>query len=112
MLVPTFVTIGYGDEAGYHRTDQSVRDAAHEHDERLRAGGAVMGIAGQPVQVRNHDGAGVETAVGPYVYSKLPVAGFALIEASSIEEAIALTSGSPCAVAQGVVEIWPLESAR
>lgn len=108
----TFVTIGYGDETGYNRTDQSVRDAAHVHDERLRAGGAVMGIAGQPVQVRNHDGTGVETAAGPYLHSKLPIAGFALIEAPSLEEAIALASGSPCAVAQGVVEVWPLESTR
>lgn len=107
----TFVTIGYGDRAGYDQTDPSVRDAAHEHDERLRAGGAVMGIAGQPVQVRNHGGAGVHTSVGPYMRSDLPVAGFALIEASSLEEAIALASKSPCAVAQGVIEVWPLQSA-
>ena len=38
--MPTFVTIGYGDRAGYDRVDPSVRDAAHEHDERLRASGA------------------------------------------------------------------------
>jgi len=36
--VPTFVTIGYGDEAGYERTDPAVRDAAHAH-ERPPAGG-------------------------------------------------------------------------
>jgi hypothetical protein len=108
----TFVTIGYGDRAGYNQTDPSVRDAAHEHDDRLRAGGAVMGIAGQPVQVRNHNATGVETATGPYLRSDLPIAGFALIEAPSIEEAVALASGSPCAVAQGVVEVWPLESTQ
>ena len=107
-----FVTIGYGDGAGYSQTDQSVRDAAHEHDDRLRAGGAVMGIAGQPVQVRNHNAAGVATATGPYLRSDLPIAGFGLIEAPSIEEAVELASGSPCAVAQGVVEVWPLESTR
>lgn len=106
----TFVTIGYGDQAGYEQTDPSVRDAAHEHDERLRARGAVMGIAGQPVQVRNHDGAGVESVAGAYLRSDLPIAGFALIEAASLEEAIALASGSPCAIAQGVIEVWPLES--
>ena len=62
--MPTFVTIGYGDQAGHGRTDPSVRDAAHEHDERLRARGDAMGIAGQPVQVRNHYGTGVETGHG------------------------------------------------
>ena len=110
--MPTFVTIGYGDRAGYDQTDPSVRDAAHEHDERLRAGGAVMGIAGQPVQVRNHEGTGVDTTAGPYLRSDLAIAGFGLIEAPSLEEAIALASKSPCAVAHGVVEVWPLESTR
>lgn len=40
--------------------------------------------------------------------SALPVAGLAVIEAADLEEAIAKVSGVPCAVANGVVEIWPL----
>jgi hypothetical protein len=44
--MPRFVTIGYGDRAGYDRTDPQVRDAAHQHDQRLLAEGALMGIAG------------------------------------------------------------------
>ena len=44
--MPKFITIGYGDQAGYDRTPQSVRDAAHEQDARLRSEGALMGIAG------------------------------------------------------------------
>ncbi len=51
--MPKFVTIGYGDEAGYNRTPQGLRDAAHAHDAVLRERGALMGIAGKPVQVRN-----------------------------------------------------------
>jgi hypothetical protein len=105
------VTIGYGDRAGYDRTHPAVRDAAHEHDARLRAAGVLMGVAGKPVQVRNHDAAGVDTEEGPYLRSDLPIAGFALIEAASLDEAIDLASQSPCAVAHGVVEVWPLESA-
>ena len=108
--MPTFVTIGYGDRAGYDRTDSSVRDAAHAHDQRLLAEGALMGIAGQPVQVRNHDGAGVNTIEGPFLRSDLPIAGFAVIEAATIEEAVSLVSKTPCAVAYGVVEVWPLNS--
>lgn len=109
--MPRFVTIGYGDRAGYDRTNPAIRDAAHQHDDRLRAEGALMGIAGEPVQVRNHDGAGVDTSEGPFLRSELPIAGFALIEASTIEDAISLASKTPCAVAHGVVEVWPLESA-
>jgi hypothetical protein len=110
MCVPSFVTIGYGDRAGYDRTTKAVRDEAHRHDARLRSEGALVGIADQPVQVRNHDGAGVDISEGPYLRSGLPVAGFAIIEASTLDEAISLVSKTPCAVAHGVVEVWPLEA--
>ena len=108
--MPRFLTIGYGDREGYDRTDPAVRDAAHQHDDHLRAQGALVGIAGQPVQVRNHGGAGVDTSEGPFLRSDLPIAGFALIEATTLDEAVSLASKTPCAVAHGVVEVWPLES--
>jgi hypothetical protein len=41
--------------------------------------------------------------------SSLPVAGFAIIEAANLAEAMEMVSRSPCAVAHGVVEVWPLE---
>lgn len=106
----TFITIGYGDRAGYERTGPSVRDAAHAHDTHLREGGALMGVAGAPVQVRNHDGESIRTTRGQFLRSDLPIAGFAVFEATDIEEAIRLVSETPCAVANGVVEVWPLES--
>lgn len=107
--MPKFVTIGYGDRAGYDRTPQPLRDAAHAQDRALREAGAVMGVAGAPVQVRNHQARGVQTDSSPFMTSALPVAGFALIEAPTLADAIRLVSGSPCAIADGVVEVWPLE---
>ena len=107
--MPKFITIGYGDEAGYNQTPQSVRDAAHAHDAKLVAAGAVMGIAGKPVQVRNHNDLGVKTTQGPYLRADLPIAGFGIIEADTLDAAIALAAQSPCAVAQGVIEVWPLQ---
>lgn len=71
----------------------------------------VVGTAGTPVQVRNHDAARTRTDAGAYLSSDLPVAGFAVIEAADLDEAIRMVSGTPCAVAQGVVEVWPLEGA-
>jgi len=106
--VPRFITIGYGDEAGYERTAPEVRKAAHAHDETLKQGGAIMGIAGPPVQVRNPDASGVTTEHGSYLSAALPVAGFALIEAANLDEAIRLVAQWPCAVAHGVIEVWPL----
>jgi hypothetical protein len=109
--VPTFVTIGYGDREGYDRTEETVRDQAHAHDARLRAAGAVMGVAGAPVRVRNPEGAGPSVENGAFMSSPLPVAGFAIIEAATLEEAVRLVAATPCAVAHGVVEVWPLREA-
>ena len=104
-----FVTIGYGDEAGYERTAQQVKDRAHGVDEAMREAGAVSGVAGKPVQVRNHGDAGTTTEDGSFMTSALPVAGFGLIEAADLDAAIAMVAGTPCAVAYGVVEVWPLD---
>jgi hypothetical protein len=104
-----FVTIGYGEQAGYDSTPEAIRDAAHAHDARLKKEGVLMGIAGTPVQVRNPEAALVETTDGPFMTSSMPVAGFAVIEAADLAEAIDMVSRTPCAVAHGVVEVWPLE---
>lgn len=106
-----FVTIGYGDEEGCRRTDPAVRDAAHAHDAWLTSRGVEGGVAGAPVQVRDHDGAGVVRTDGPFMQAALPVAGFAVIEAADLDGAVALAAKSPCAVAQGVIEVWPLQGA-
>ena len=107
--MPKFLTIGYGDEAGYNRTPPAVRDAAHEHDARLRDAGAIISTAGSPIQVQNPGAQGVRVNAGAFMRSDLPIAGFALIEASDTEAAIAAVAQTPCAVAYGVVEIWPID---
>ena len=107
--MPKFLVIGYGDRAGYDRTDPSLRDAAHAQDARLKADGALMGVAGQPIQVRNHEAAGVSTNDGRYMQSDLPVAGFSVIDADSLDHAVELVAGTPCPVAHGVAEVWPLD---
>jgi len=106
--MPTFITIGYGSQEAYDRTDLKIRDAAHAEDARLREGGALMGIAGAPVQVRNWDAKGIDRKEGPFMSSSLPIAGFAVIEAANLDEAVKMVAQSPCAVAHGVVEVWPL----
>jgi hypothetical protein len=107
--MPKFVAIGYGDKHGYDRTPEAARDAAHQHDARLQSAGVLMGIAGSAVQVRNPENAGLETTSGPFMSSSLPVAGFSIVEAASLSEAIEMISKTPCAIAHGVVEVWPLK---
>lgn len=57
------------------------------------------------------DAAQVETTNGSFMTSSLPLAGFAVIEAANLAEAIDRVSLTPCAVAQGIVEVRPLEQA-
>jgi hypothetical protein len=109
--MPKFITIGYGDQAGYDQTALEIRNAAHAHDGELRKRGAILVMAGSPVQVRNPEASGVRIEEAAFMSSSLPVAGFAVIEAATLEEAIELVSQSPCAVAHGVVEVWPLREA-
>jgi hypothetical protein len=109
--MPKFVTIGYGDRAGYERTSKDVRDAAHAHDAELKKRGTLMGVAGAPVQVRNTLAGGVRAENSAFMSSPLPVAGFAVIDAADLAEAVQIVSKTPCAVAHGVVEVWPLEQA-
>jgi hypothetical protein len=88
---------------------RSRSDAAHVHDAVLQKRGVLMGIAGTPVRVRNTEGKRVQVDNGPYMASTLPIAGFSVIEAADLDEAVRLVSQSPCAVAHGVIEVWPLE---
>jgi hypothetical protein len=110
--MPKFITIGYGDQAGYDRTPEPIRDAAHQQDAKLRAEGAIMGIAGTPIQVRNPNSAHMEIVDGPFMSSTLPIAGFAIIDAIDLAAAVEKVSHVPCAVAHGVVEVWPLNESH
>lgn len=103
-----YVTIGYGDREGYDRTDARALALAHAGDARLRGAGAVLGVAGAPVQVRNHGGEGTVVRPGAFLSSDLPVAGFAVVDADDLDHAVRIASQAPCAVAYGVVEVWPL----
>jgi hypothetical protein len=73
---------------------------------------ALIGIAAAPVQVRNSDAKGVETRSMPFMSPALPVAGFAVIEAADLTEAINLASASLCAVAHGVWRFGPCRILR
>ena len=64
--MPKFITIGYGDRAGYDRKREGVRDAAHAQAAKLIEEGALIGIAGAPVQVRHPDAQGHETRDGRF----------------------------------------------
>lgn len=43
-----------------------------------------------------------------YAESEVPLAGFSVIEASSVDEVVQLVAGTPCARATGAIEIQPI----
>jgi hypothetical protein len=49
------------------------------------------------------------TEDGPFLSSSLPVAGFAIIEARNLDEAVEMVSHSPCAVARASSKSGPLK---
>jgi hypothetical protein len=71
------------------------RKNAEPSSARGRAGASPHTLAG-----------GVRTENSAFMSSPLPVAGFAVIDAADLAEAIQIVSKTPCAVAHGV---WPLE---
>jgi hypothetical protein len=54
-------------------------------------------------------GAGVDICEGPFLPPDLPIAGVAIIEAATLDEAVSLVSKT-LAVTHDVGEAWPLES--
>jgi hypothetical protein len=64
------------------------------------------------VQVRNLLAAGARTENSAFLSSALPAVGSAVIEAADLSEALKIVCLIPCAVAHGVLEVWPLEDAQ
>lgn len=90
-----FINIGYGDRAGDDCGSEALREAAHAHDARMTAEGALIGMAGDVVQVRNPERAGVQTTAGPYLRSDLPIAGGAVIDAAWLHQGLDVAVVAP-----------------
>jgi hypothetical protein len=102
-----FLTLAYGAEKDWKALSKTKQAELLAQDEVLRKRGDTVAALGPAVSVRAWEGTAV-TEPGPFTKGTLPLAGFALVEASSLEEAIALVAKTPCAVARGVVDVWPV----
>lgn len=103
-----FLCLAYGDEAGWNSLSASEKDEVLAQDAVIRDRGNLMSaVRPQVTTVRNWEGNLVVTDE-PYAQHALPLAGFSVIEAGSVEEVIELVANTPCARARGVIEIRPL----
>jgi hypothetical protein len=93
--------LAYQDQKDWNALTESEQDALLAQDDVLRHCGSRR--AG-----RNHSprlGRLARHSHGPYAATSLPLAGFGIIEAADLNEAIELVAGTPCARAKGVVEL-------
>ena len=101
-----FLCLAYGDERKWNALPKSTRDALRAQDDLLRSRGDLVAEALAPTTVRFAGGHG-QASDGTFGRAPLPLAGFYVIEARDMDEAIGLLSQTPCAHA-GAYEIRPL----
>jgi hypothetical protein len=106
-----FLCLAYGDESGWKSLSKEKQDEVLAADERIRQRGNFMSIVLPSTVVRAWDGT-PKTSPGPFAKGDVPLAGFSIIEAHDLEEAVAMVSKTPCAVAKGAIEVWPLKASE
>ena len=102
-----FLCLAYGDEDGWNSLNEDEKTEVLSNDKVIRDRGNIMSAVRPKVtSVRNWDKK-LEIKEESYAKHYLPLAGFSLIEAESLNEVIELVSNTPCARAKGVIEIRP-----
>jgi hypothetical protein len=107
-----FLVLAYGAEKDWLALSQTERDRLLAQDEVLRRrGDTVAAVEPAVTTVRNPDGH-LTTSPEPFASLRAPLAGFGVIEAADLDEAVRLVANTPCAVAQGAVELRPIMELR
>ena len=102
-----FLCLAYGDDEGWNSLGEDERREVLSQDAVIRDRGNLMAAVQTKVtSVRNRNRV-LEVTGGPYAQHRLPLAGFSVIEAESLDEVIELVSNTPCARARGIVDIRP-----
>ena len=103
-----FLVLAYGHERDWMALTKREQEELLAQDQVLRDRGDLVAALGEPATtVRAWDGPALATE-GPFSVSPLPLAGFGIIEAADLDEAIKLVAGTPCARARGAVELRPI----
>ncbi|WP_273851838.1 YciI family protein [Guptibacillus spartinae] len=102
-----FLCLAYGDETGWNGLNDSEKKEVLAQDKVIQERGNLMSAVQPKVTaVRNWD-KNLQVTEGTEVHHGLPLAGFSVIEAENVEEVVDLVANTPCARANGVIEIRP-----
>jgi hypothetical protein len=103
-----FLVLAYGAEEDWKALSKAEQDALLAQDEVLRRRGSLVAAVERNVTtVRAWDGT-PDVTHGPFATPRVPLAGFGVIEAADLDEAIRLVTDTPCARARGAVELRPI----
>ena len=103
-----FLCLAYGAEEDWRALSADEQAALLAQDDVLRArGDLVASVQPTPTTVRSPDGA-TSTSDGDFAASRVPLAGFGIIDAADLDEAIRLVADTPCARAGGAVVLRPI----
>ena len=103
-----FLVLAYGDEKDWVALSPREQQEMLAQDEVLRRrGDLIEAVEPHVTTVRAWDGTPTTTD-RPVAELPAPLAGFGIIEAADLAEAIRLVAGTPCARARGAVEIRPI----
>jgi hypothetical protein len=104
-----YLCLAYGDEKDWQQLSTTEQEELLKQDEVLRQRGDLVAAVDQTATtVRAWDGV-PETTDGGFAESRVPLAGFAIIDAPDLERAIELVADTPCARARGAVELRPID---
>lgn len=104
-----YLCLAYGDANDWNQLTKAEQDELLKQDEVLRQRGDLVAAVDQSATtVRAWDGV-PRTSDGGFAESRVPLAGFAIIDAPDLERAIELVADTPCARAKGAVELRPID---
>jgi len=99
--------LAYGGEEDWNTLSEDEKKELLAQDKVIRDRGNLMSaVKSEVTSVGNWD-QNLEAAKEPYSQHRLPLAGFSVIEAESLNEVLELVANTPCPRAMGVVEIFP-----
>lgn len=103
-----YLCLAYGDGKDWEVLSEAEQAELLAGDQELMdRGDFVAALEPTGTVVRAWEGVPTRSPI-PFARSSLPLVGFSIIEADSIEQAVDLVADTPCARAKGAIEIRPL----
>ena len=100
-----FLCLAYGDEDGWNTLTDGEKSEVLSNDKIIKDRGNLMSAVQTDVTTVKNWNKKLELFDKPFGKQELPLAGFSVIEAENIDEVIKLVADTPCARANGAIEI-------